>query len=238
MPKLQCSLIRINAGNDQADIWSGVDKENIYNKVIQLMTMSATAEDRRSSGLPGSVMLETSPFLSVWCNDGKTHTYEIFCDEDGLGKRLPPNHCVNAMIHAARFTTKSFDTVEESRNQQTKDSYGSNYFVGDVYFAVPLGCPSPDLSIFGNNPIKFLMQQRTPSKPMEQRYGKEIASNMLNPRMKKKLPSYFSGNVRSYREILNNAKWEFVDYHIIANGCDDDSYKALIRSWGYGTEKK
>ena len=237
MPKLLCSLIRINAKNDPADIWLGVDKENVSTKVIQLMASSATAGAGRSSGLPGDVMLESVALL-FWCDDGKTHSLEICFDEDGLRKRLPPNHRVNAMIHAARFTTKSFDTVGQSRNQQLKDSWGSNYVVGDVYFKVPLGGPSPDLSIFGNNPINFLMQERKASKQMEQRYGNEDAVNMLNPRRKKTLPSSFSGNVGQTREMLNNCKWEFVDYHIIANRCDDDSYKALLGSWGYGTEKK
>ena len=30
----------------------------------------------------------------------------------------------------------------------------------------------------------------------------------------------------------------FVDYHLITTRCDDKSYKALLRSWGYGTERK
>ena len=30
----------------------------------------------------------------------------------------------------------------------------------------------------------------------------------------------------------------FVDYHLITTRCDDESYKALLRSWGYGTERK
>jgi len=237
MPKLQCSLIRINAKNDPEDIWLGVEKDNVRTKVIQLMTSSATAGAGRTSGVPGDVQLESVARL-FWCHDGNTHSFEIMLDEDGRRKSLPPNHRVNAMIHAARFTTKSFDTVGQSRNQQLKDTSGSNYVVGDVYFKVPLGGPSPDLSIFGINPIEFLLQERTASKQMEQRYGKEIAANMLNPRRKKTLPSSFSGNVGQFREMLDNCKWEFVDYHIIANMCDDDSYKAVIRSWGYGTEKK
>ena len=60
---------------------------------------------------------------------------------------------------------------------------------------------------------------------------------MLNPRMKKNLPSRFSGNVGQYIKRLNKLEWVFVDYHLMTNRCDDDSYKMLIRSWGYGTER-
>ena len=84
MPKLLCSLIRINAKNDPADIWLGVDKENVSTKVIQLMASSATAGAGRSSGLPGDVMLESVALL-FWCDDGKTHSFEIrFAHKNGL----------------------------------------------------------------------------------------------------------------------------------------------------------
>ena len=61
---------------------------------------------------------------------------------------------------------------------------------------------------------------------------------MLNPRMKKNLPSSFYGNIGQFREILSNSKWVSVDYHVIIERCDDDPYKALLPSWGYCNEKK
>ena len=87
MPKLQCSLIRINAKNGQTDIWSGVDKENINSKVIHLMTLTRTTVDGRSSGLPDDVMLKRDGLL-FWCVYRKTHSFEICSDEDRLKEFL------------------------------------------------------------------------------------------------------------------------------------------------------
>ena len=193
------------------------------------MSLSKTAGD-------GAIMIERKTLL-FWGDDGKRHDFDIFADENGKSKSLPPNHRLNAMINAARFTTKTFDTIGHCQNQNLKDSWGSNYFVGDVYFQVPAGYPFPDLLVFGDNPINFIMQDRRPSDQMKKKYGEEVARNMLNPRMKKNLPSHFSGNVGQYIKRLNKLEWVFVDYHLMTNRCDDDSYKMLIRSWGYGTER-
>ena len=112
------------------------------------------------------------------------------------------------------------------------------FFVGDVYIILPSGCPTLDLFIGGDNPIDFIMQKRTPSNQMMQEFGQELADNMINPRMKRNIPSSYSGTLGQYREMLNNSDWVFVDYNLITNRCDDNSYKELLRSWGYGTERK
>ena len=231
------SLLRVNASNVLTDIFPGVYHGDSYTKVNQLMSLSATAEDGRPCDRASVIMIERTTLL-FWGDDGKRCVFNIFADENGKSKGLPPNHRLNAMVNAGRFTTKSFDTIGPSKNQDLKESSGSNYFVGDVYFEIPAGCPYPDLIIFGDNPINFIMQERTASNQMKKEYGEEVAGNMLNPRMKKNLPCHFSGNVGQYIKMLNKLEWVFVDYHLLANRCDDDSYKLLIRSWGYGTQRK
>ena len=237
MSKLECSLLRINAGNTLTDVWSGLDNENVYDKVNELMSLSVNTGDGQSRALASHIMVESTN-LMFWCDDGKTHAFDIFADDDGKSKCLLPNHRVNAMIHAARFTSSSFDTVTHSRNQEMKDTYGSNFFVGDVYIILPSGCPTLDLFIGGDNPIDFIMQKRTPSNQMMQEFGQELADNMINPRMKRNIPSSYSGTRGQFREMLNNSDWVFVDYNLITNRCDDNSYKELLRSWGYGSERK
>ena len=180
------------------------------------MSSSALAGEDRSSAGPTGVRIERTS-LEFWTDDGKTHYFEFIYDEDRKKKGLPPNHNVNAMIHAARFTTKNFDTVEHSRNQELKDSYGSNYIVGDVYIVVPARCPFPDLLIFGDNPIEFIKQERTPSTQMKQEYGTEVAGHMLNSRMKKNTPSRFCGTSNQTEEVINNLEWMFVDYRFTTN---------------------
>ena len=231
-----CTLVRINAGNIQTDMWLGLDDKNVDTKIKQLMSSTARAETGQSGAHASDIMVERTTWL-FWGDDGKTHEFDIFADENGKAKSLPPNHQVNAMIHAARFTTKRFDTVRRARNQEMKDAYGSNFFVGDVYIKVPSG-KDLDLFICGNNPIDFIIKERTPSNKMKQEYGIEVANNMLNPRMRKNHPYEYSGTLDQYRQMLNNLNWVFIDYNICPNNCDDNSYKALLRSWGYGTEKK
>ena len=232
-----CTLVRINAGNIQTDMWLGLDDKNVDTKINQLMSSSAKAEAGQSGAHASDIMVESTTWL-FWGDDGKTHEFDIFADENGKAKSLPPNHRVNAMIHAARFTTKRFDTVRRARNQEMKDAYGSNFFVGDVYIKVPSGRPTLDLFICGDNLIDFIMKERTPSNKMKQEYGIEVAINMLNPRMRKNYPYEYSGTLDQYREMLNNLNWVFFDYYICPNKCDNNSYKAFLRSWGYGTEKK
>ena len=126
----------------------------------------------------------------------------------------------------------SLNNIAHSRNQELKDTWGTNYCVGDVYFVLPDGCPSLDLSVFGNNPIDFILQERTASNRMKQEHEVQVARNMLNPRMKKKIPCYFYGSISEYLEVLENTEWVFVDYNVMPKRCDDYLYKAMLGSWG------
>ena len=228
-----CSLVRINATNNTTDDWSGVENETIYNKVKELITSTATAGMVQSGSQDSDVVMVEGINLNFWATDGTKRAFRVYCDEEGKSKGLPPNHRVNAMVDAARFISNSFDCVYRSRNQELKDTYGSNYFVGDVYFEIPTGYPTPDLAIFGDNPIDFIMQTRKPSDQMRRAYGAEVARNMISPLMKKNLPSYFGGNLEQMAEMLNNLEWVTVTYDITTGGFTGDSYQALLRSWGY-----
>ena len=90
------------------------------------------------------------------------------------------------MINAARFTTKTFDTIGHCQNQNLKDSWGSNYFVGDVYFQVPAGYPFPDLLVFGDNPIHFIMQDRRPSDQMKKKIWRRSSTEYAKPQDEEK----------------------------------------------------
>jgi len=228
-----CSLIRINATNDATDEWSGVENETIYNKVKELITSTATAGMVQSGSQDSDIVMVEGTNLNFWATDGTKRAYRVYCDEDGKSKGLPPNHRVNAMVDAARFISNSFDCVYRSQNQELKYTYGSNHFVGDVYSEIPTGYPTPDLVIFGDNPIDFIMQSRKPSDQMRGAYGAEVARNMISPLMKKNLPSYFGGNLEQMAEMLNNLEWVTVTYDISTGGLTGDSYQALLRSWGY-----
>ena len=179
------------------------------------------------------IFIERESFL-VWCQDGKRHTMELYCDENGKEKGLPPNHRVNAMIHAGRFTTKMFcDVDSKSRNQKLKDSWGPNYCVGDVLWKVPSGKPMPDTCVYGDNPILFIMEERTACAQMKIEHGEENSTSMMQATMKKKqLPQGISLSMAEIAHHEANPVWEHVGYHVQSTQASEDSgYKALLSSW-------
>lgn len=50
--------------------------------------------------LPNTDEIETCHY-HLWCEDNQRRVFSVVFDEEGLCKRLYPNHWVNAMIHAA-----------------------------------------------------------------------------------------------------------------------------------------
>jgi len=165
---------------------------------------------------------------TLWCSDGKRYKVEILYDDDGLNKKLQPNHRFNAMVNLGRFTTKSFDYIGQSRQQDIKETWGSNYFVGDVIVKVVEGKPIPDCSIFGENPIKSIFTQYIPNTRMINKYGREKAIMMFSPIHKKVMPT---GMVSA--DSWENAPWEVKDYHIFHPESLDDEYIELLKGWGF-----
>ena len=176
----------------------------------------------------GSIYFSKAKY-ALWCSDGKRYNVEIFYDEDGLNKGLPPNHRINAMVHLGRFTNKNFNYIGDTRNQQIKDTWGSNYFVGDVIIKVVVGKPIPDISVFGDNPIQAIFAQHRPNNRMVSKYGREKAIMKFSPIHKKVMPT---GLVTA--DSWENADYEFVDYHILPINCEDQEYLDLLESWGWG----
>lgn len=99
--------------------------------------------------------------VSVWCCDGVKHDLTYLADEVGRDRGLQPNHVANAIITAGRFVTQDYNITEhpsQNRNQSLKESWGSNYCVGDIYFVIPRGQSLPDLAVYGDNPISFIIK--------------------------------------------------------------------------------
>lgn len=113
----------------------------------------------------------------LWCIDGVRYGYHVFWDEDGRRpKLLEPNHRANAMVDAGRFISTEFNYIDdESPNQQMKEAQGSNYFFGDIVIFIGEGDPRPDVSIYGQNPVKFITTVKTPSAEMIANHGKRFA---------------------------------------------------------------
>lgn len=166
-----------------------------------------------------------------WCEDGQRRVFSAVFDGNGLGKQLYPNHWVNAMIHAGRFTTKSFDNVDDnSRNQQIKESQASNYVVGDVVILVPSEDAPPDSSIVGVNPYSFIARRLQPGTSMVSKHGAVVAAHKIDYRMKIQLFHDESGM---------SMRWVSKQYHILppvpegGRSCYDQNYLSMVQSWGF-----
>jgi hypothetical protein len=230
------SLVRINAKTlNPKDITHIEIFQNDFKKFHQNLN-SLFHMDTEDS------WLERGTFL-LWCEDDKKHYVKMYFDEKGKHKSLVPNHRANAMIDAGRFSTKDFDNIDNcfvdnyqrearNRNQDLKESWGSNYLVGDVICVIPNRDPLPDFSVFGENPIDFITAKKTPCDQMKSSHGEELAMKMVDTRMKKVGLSSGMYTRHDLALLKENRKWEFVDYHVMPKVGVDNGYKELLRSWG------
>ncbi|MAB39897.1 MAG: hypothetical protein CL525_12505 [Aequorivita sp.] len=213
------SYIRINASGDTpmefVNLADSVTRDEEWNEIKA--TMSHASD--------GPIYLKPQKF-ALWCSDGKRYQVEFYYDDDGLAKVLYPNHRFNAMAHAGRFTTKKFDYVGKSKQEELKTWWGSNYAVGDVIVKVQTGKPIPDVSVFGDNPIKFIFQYRDPNARMLSKYG-DRATKIMSAFKGKKMPQ---GLVSL--DALENAEWERKEYRInCTKGEQDEEYNSLVEDW-------
>ena len=76
---------------------------------------------------PLSFIVEWCLDIKLWGTDRQRHHYACYMDENGLTHELDPNHRVNAIVDAGRFTTLTHHTVDDCKNQRLKEHQGSNY---------------------------------------------------------------------------------------------------------------
>ena len=211
------SYLKINANSstpkEVVDL-TGVPKDEILEELKKSM---------EHCGMGGSneIFLSRSTY-TLWCSDGKRYKVEVLYDDSGQPKGLVPNHRINAMVDLGRFTSKKFNYIGKSRNQDIKDTWGSNYFVGDVFVKVTAGRPIPDIEIFGSNPLRSILSQYcpeimspTPSPKMIRLHGLEKSKRMFDPT----LSELGSG-----------------DYPVIPKTCRNVEFIALLKSWGFGVQ--
>lgn len=219
------SYLKINAnGSTPTEVvdLSDVPKADRMDELRKNLSHSAMGGSDR-------IFLDSSTY-TLWCSDGKRYKVEIVFDDDGNHKGLIPNHRINAMVNLGRFTSKKFNYVGKSRNQDIKDTWGSNYFLGDVFVKITTGRPLPDISIFGSSPILSIVgHDFIPSAKMSATHAD--AEGMLDPRRAR--ADY--GNPNSPKNA-GGMLWEFKDYHIIHKECRNVEYITLLKSWGVSVE--
>ena len=160
-----------------ADFPPGTDKPW---HVKSLLTNPSPAADGQWQPASAEFMVEWCLNIELWGTNRRRNRYTCYMDEQGLDHHLDPNHRMNAIVDAGRFTTLNRDTVDDCKNQKLKDHYGSNYFFGDVVVEVPEGSVPPDHSMYGIDPISSITRGNIPSQSMIERYGETLAGQMLS----------------------------------------------------------
>jgi len=210
------SYMRINCNGELPFTFVNLDEFDKLDEYKQIRPLFSHYEE------DGKMIYIGKTKYTLWCSNGKRYNVEMYFDEDGLSKKLLPNHRINAMINLGRFTSKKFDYLnEKTRNQQIKDCWGSNYMVGDVICKITTGKPIPDCSIFGDNPIKSIMERRFPNTRMKNKYGEFLAEVMVDEFYTEK-----------YIKEMGGVGWERVKYNIGPKECDDEEYLELLKGWG------
>ena len=177
--------------------------------------------------LLGDVFVECKE-LTLWCEDNARREFLVLCDENGLDNRLLPNHRANALVSAGRFTDHNFNDIgtrsNRTKNQDLKDSQGCNFFVGDVFILVEKDTVAPDMSIYGDNPLEWILEFKEPSERMINAYGKNIAIHKIAPQGVLQLVSMSP-------QLTFACEW--VGYKLIPEGMGeiDPAYAALIFKW-------
>ena len=169
-------------------------------------------------------------YFEMWCTDGLKHRFATFGDEFGKTRDLQPNHRFNAMVTAGRFETLDYTSTANNANQQIKDYHGSNFCVGDIFCLIPQDHPPPNFNVIGENPLEFILMMNTqiPSTDMIDRHGSIVAKNMIHSEMIRRIPQ---GHVTLQQ--IRNAPWEHRSYGVMCSWGASDSFKELLRSWGF-----
>ena len=176
----------------------------------------------------------------IWCDDGQRRLVTVYYDEEGLVKHLYPNHRMNALITAGRFTTRDFnDTVnrtglaqQRNINQELKDQWGSNFIVGEAICVIDHEHPLPDVNIYGSDPIGFVRSKRTPSQSMVDEFGESKSHDMIHSNRKyRDLPSHSTS--QQTKAHFANPPFEDVTYPVYPSCCKLSDFLPLLNQWGY-----
>jgi hypothetical protein len=179
---------------------------------------------------------------TFWCTDGLRHELRVYMDGEGRDpKALEPNHRANAMADAGRFVTTDFNmTDDESRNQQLKEAQGSNYFFGDIIIVNGERDPQPDMSVYGQNPVRFITTIKTPSVDMIANLGERNALFKTHYALVHVLAINISSEENVSREDLadrcNNTVYQ--PYYLaprlrdISSDSYNHGFSRLMVSWG------
>ena len=144
----QFTLLRINTSGDVPVDFVNVDApdHSLYEHL------------REVGHWEGEVSVQNYAFYDA---QGKRKKYEVYFAGNGLGEEQQPNHRANAMAIAGMYH-KNGTPDENCRQMQLKQEWGCRFFVGDIIIRIKKNQTLPDLTIFGDNPLSYIMSFRAP----------------------------------------------------------------------------
>ena len=218
---------RVNANSNESfieaqirDFDADADDENAH--LRSLLTNERPKPNGKWEACDDFLFVEIQKF-TMWCDDGKFRELTVCMDEDGRKKSLLPNHRANALIDAGRFTSKDREDFIEGRNQSLKEHQGCSFVYGNMVCKIPFGGARPDHSVYGNNPLRYILQPRAPSAKMIRSHGEELAKNKLSPTRNMVTLSVLSSGP---------SRWEDASYHVAPKNCTNFEFKMLLKKWG------
>lgn len=156
--------------------------------------------------------------------DGRRMKYEVYFAGNGLNEKQQPNHRANAMAIYGMYH-KNGTPDEKCRQFQLKEEWGCRFFVGDIIIRIKKNQPLPDVSVFGDNPLSYIMALRsercreTPTRQYQNKYA-DWAERCNPHRQKTEWPG----------GMMTAAMLE-------ARGYEDSDYSFFIKEGQYFTEE-
>lgn len=178
-----------------------------------------------------TIVLEAKSF-AMPCIDGVIRNFTVWWDEEGRSKGLIPNLRANALFYAGCFTSVDGIQFADNYNQRIKESYGCNFAFGDLIVQVPDGTPPPDHNIYGENPLRYILQPREPSAHMIAVHGRELATNKLSPKRKLDVEATIRRGTLDPRSFV----WCDVNLLVAPSTCRNLELKLLLATWGVTDE--
>ena len=173
----QFTLLRINTQGDVPMDFVNVDAPD--------HTLYEHLREVANWGEHGEVASHNYAFYTT---DGRRMKYEVYFAGSGLLEKQQPNHRANAMAIYGMYH-KNGTPDEKCRQFQLKQEWGCRFFVGDIIIRIKKNQPLPDVSVFGTNPLSYIMtlrsehHRRTPTRQYQRKY--EDWEDRCNPHRKK-----------------------------------------------------
>ena len=153
--------------------------------------------------------------------DGRHLNYEVYFCGEALDLNLQPNHRATAMASMGMYG-KNGNPDEKSRQYELKNAWGCNFFYGDIFIRIKKNQPLPDATIYGENPLAFMVAHAT-------EMGREFAP--VTKAWKRKHQDWFPRANLGMMKPMGQTQWERHDYKFFGQKNVTQEFKDTLLGW-------